>query len=127
VVAAVRCAPPANRPTPGEQATCRAFLERELQLLPDVAVIVPLGAIGWDATLRALAAIGHPAPAPRPRFGHGAETTVGPYTLLGTYHPSQQNTYTGRLTAPMMEAVMARAARMAGLDAAPAGLLPGTR
>ena len=127
VVAAVRCAPPANKPTPAEQATCRTFLERELQLLPDLAVIVPLGAVGWDAALRALAAIGHPTPAPRPRFAHGAETTVGPYTLLGTYHPSQQNTFTGRLTAPMMEAVMARAARLAGLDAAPAGLPPGTR
>jgi uracil-DNA glycosylase family 4 len=127
VVAAVRCAPPANKPTPAEQATCRAFLERELQLLPDLAVIVPLGAIGWDATLRALAAIGHPTPASRPRFAHAAEAHVGPYTLLGTYHPSQQNTFTGRLTAPMMEAVMSRAVRLAGLDAAPAGLLPGTR
>jgi uracil-DNA glycosylase family 4 len=116
VVAAVRCAPPANKPTPEEQATCRPYLARELELLPELRVIVPLGAIGWDATLRALAAIGHVIPTPKPRFGHGAEAQVGPYTLLGTYHPSQQNTFTGRLTAPMMEVVMARAAALAGLD-----------
>ena len=73
------------------------------------AVIVPLGAIGWDATLRSLAVLGYEAPAPKPRFGHGAEAGVGPYDLVGTYHPSQQNTFTGRLTPPMMEAVFARA------------------
>jgi uracil-DNA glycosylase family 4 len=115
VVAAVRCAPPANKPSPGEQASCRPYLARELELLPELRVIVPLGAIGWDATLRALGAIGHAVPSPKPRFGHGAEAPVGPYTLLGTYHPSQQNTFTGRLTAPMMEDVMARAASLAGL------------
>jgi uracil-DNA glycosylase family 4 len=113
VAAAVRCAPPANRPTPEEQATCRPYLVRELALLEQLRVIVPLGAIGWDATLRSLAALGHVAPAPRPRFGHGAEAVVGPYTLVGTYHPSQQNTFTGRLTPPMMEAVFARAAELA--------------
>jgi uracil-DNA glycosylase family 4 len=120
VIAAVRCAPPANRPTPAEQAACRPYLERELELLPELRVIVPLGGIGWASTLRALAAIGHSIPTPKPAFAHGAESQVGPYTLLGTYHPSQQNTFTGRLTAPMMEAVMARAAVLAGLD-------PGTR
>ena len=114
VVAAVRCAPPANRPTPGEQATCRPYLVRELALLHELRVIVPLGGIGWDATLRSLAALGHAVPAPKPRFGHGAEAVVGPYTILGTYHPSQQNTFTGRLTPPMMEAVFARAAELAG-------------
>ncbi len=115
VVAAVRCAPPANKPTPAEQAACRPYLARELALLDHVQVIVPLGAIGWDATLRSLAALGHDMTAPKPRFGHGAEAVVGPYTLVGTYHPSQQNTFTGRLTAPMMEAVFVRAASLAGL------------
>ncbi len=116
VVAAVRCVPPANKPTTGEQATCRPFLDRELALLPALRVIVPLGAIGWDATLRSLAALGHGIPTPRPRFGHGAQTRIGPYDLVGTYHPSQQNTFTGRLTQPMMQAVFARAARLAGLE-----------
>lgn len=115
VVAAVRCAPPANKPTPAEQATCRPYLVREIELLADLRVIVPLGAIGWDATLRSLAALGLAPPTPRPRFTHGAETVIGPYTLVGTYHPSQQNTFTGRLTPPMMEAVLTRAAALARL------------
>ena len=113
VAAAVRCAPPANKPTPEEQQRCRPYLVRELALLPDLRVIVALGAIGWDAALRALAAAGHPAPAPRPRFAHGAEARIGPFTLLGSYHPSQQNTFTGRLTPPMLEAVLARARAIA--------------
>ena len=115
VIAAVRCAPPANKPTPAEQAACRPYLVRELALLDSLRVIVPLGGIGWDATLRSLATLGYDTPAPKPRFGHGAEAVVGPYTLVGTYHPSQQNTFTGRLTPPMMEAVFARAASLAGL------------
>ncbi len=115
VIAAVRCAPPANRPTPAEQATCRPWLVRELSLLDQVTVIVPLGRIGWDATLRTLAELGQRLPAPKPAFSHGAETVIGPYTLAGTYHPSQQNTFTGRLTAPMLEAVLARAITVAGL------------
>ena len=111
IAAAVRCAPPANKPTPAEQATCRPYLVREIALLAELRVIVALGAIGWDAALRALAALGHATPTPsrKPRFAHGAETTIGPYTLLGTYHPSQQNTFTGRLTPPMLEAVLERA------------------
>ena len=113
VAAAVRCAPPANKPTPQEQLTCRPYLVRELQLLPELRVIVALGAIGWDAALKALAAHGQATPAPRPRFGHGAETRIGPLTLLGTYHPSQQNTFTRRLTPPMLEAVLARATEIA--------------
>ena len=115
IIAAVRCAPPANKPTPEEQAACRPYLIRELALLDMLRVIVPLGGIGWDATLRSLAALGYDTPAPRPRFGHGAEVVVGPYTLVGTYHPSQQNTFTGRLTPPMMEAVLERAKTLAGL------------
>ncbi len=115
VAAAVRCAPPANRPTPTEQATCRPYLVREIALLDQLRVIVPLGAIGWDATLRSLAEQGLAVPTPKPRFTHGAETVIGPYTLVGTYHPSQQNTFTGRLTPPMMEGVLTRAATFAGL------------
>ena len=117
VVAAVRCAPPANKPTTAERATCRPYLVRELALLPELRVIVALGAIGWDAALRALAALGHPVPKPRPRFAHGAEALVGPYTLLGTYHPSQQNTFTGVLTPPMLGDVLAARDRpLAGLE-----------
>jgi uracil-DNA glycosylase family 4 len=116
VAAAVRCAPPANRPTPEEQATCRPYLVRELELLPELRVIVALGAIGWDAALKALAAMGHPIPAPKPRFAHGAEAGVGGFMLLGTYHPSQQNTFTRRLTQPMLEAVLARARAIAHGD-----------
>ena len=113
VVAAVRCAPPANKPTPLEQAACRPYLVRELQLLADLKVIVPLGAIGWDASLRVLTSLGHATPKRRPRFGHGAEAKIDPYTLVGSYHPSQQNTFTGRLTPYMMEAVLARAVELA--------------
>jgi len=117
VVAAVRCAPPANKPTTDEQHACRPYLVRELELLTDLRVIVPLGSIGWDAALRSLAAMGHATPRPKPRFGHAAEAQVGPYTLLGSYHPSQQNTFTGKLTAPMLESVLARATELAGLRA----------
>jgi uracil-DNA glycosylase len=108
VAAAVRCAPPANKPTIEERDTCAPFLVREIALLTEVRVVVGLGAFGWDAVLRALETLGHEV-RPRPRFGHGAEAVVGTYTLLGTYHPSQQNTFTGRLTAPMFEAVVGRA------------------
>ena len=113
IAAAVRCAPPANKPTPAEQATCRPYLVREVALLRELRVIVALGAIGWDGVLRTLAALGGTTPSPKPQFAHGAETTIGPYSLLGTYHPSQQNTFTGRLTAPMLEAVLERARELA--------------
>jgi len=108
VTSCVRCCPPANRPTPGERDTCLPFLVRELSLLRQVVCIVGLGAFAWDGVLRAVAAR-HPLPRPRPRFGHGAEAVVGPYLLLGCYHPSQQNTFTGRLTTAMLDAVFARA------------------
>jgi uracil-DNA glycosylase family 4 len=108
IAAAVRCAPPANKPTIEERDNCAPFLIREIRLLTEVRVLVALGAFGWVAALRALASLGHEV-RPRPPFGHGAEVAIGPYTLLGTYHPSQQNTFTGRLTAPMFEAVIARA------------------
>ena len=108
IAAAVRCAPPANKPTPDERDRCAPFLARELALLMEVRVIVALGAFGWDAAVRAAGAGG-----PKPRFGHGAEATLGPYRLIGTYHPSQQNTFTGKLTAPMLDAVLARAVALA--------------
>jgi uracil-DNA glycosylase family 4 len=114
IAAAVRCAPPANKPTILERDTCAPFLVRELALLSSVRVVLALGAFGWDAGLRALAALGHrPANGTKPRFGHGAEARLGPYVLLGSYHPSQQNTFTGRLTPAMFDAVIARAVALA--------------
>ena len=113
ITAAVRCAPPANRPTPLEQATCRPYLERELALLPELRVIVALGGLAWDAVLRSVRGLAHTIPSPKPRFAHGAEDRIGPYWLLGTYHPSQQNTFTGRLTPSMLEAVLVRAMTLA--------------
>jgi uracil-DNA glycosylase family 4 len=107
VAAAVRCAPPANKPTTKERDRCAPFLARELALLARVRVMVALGAFGWDAAIRA--AGNAAAPRPRPRFGHGAEAAVGQYRLIGAYHPSQQNTFTGRLTPTMFDAVLARA------------------
>jgi uracil-DNA glycosylase family 4 len=112
IAAAVRCAPPANKPTPEERDTCLPFLVREIALLTDARVLVALGAFGWDAALRALSGLGYEL-RPRPSFGHGAEAVVGRYMLLGTYHPSQQNTFTGRLTAPMFQAVLRRATVLA--------------
>jgi uracil-DNA glycosylase len=112
VTAAVRCAPPANKPTPAERDECRPFLERELELLPRLRVVVALGGFGWDAALRVLA--GGEPPRPKPRFGHGAEAEVGGRTLLGSYHPSQQNTFTGRLTEAMLDEVLGRALALAG-------------
>jgi uracil-DNA glycosylase family 4 len=111
VTAVVRCAPPGNRPSPGEREECIGYLVEELKLLSQANVAVALGGFAWDGILRALAALGHRAK-PKPRFGHGAETTLGPYTLLGSYHPSQQNTFTGRLTEPMLDAVFARAGEL---------------
>jgi uracil-DNA glycosylase len=109
IAAVVRCAPPANRPTPAERDTCLPYLVRELELLADVAVVVALGSFAWDGALVALRAAGVEVPRPKPKFGHGAEAQAGPYTLIGCFHPSQQNTFTGKLTEPMMDAVFARA------------------
>jgi uracil-DNA glycosylase family 4 len=113
IAAAVRCAPPGNRPSVEERDACLPYLARELALLPDVRVILALGAFAWDGVLRVLAGAGHPS-RPRPRFGHAARVSVGPYTLLGCYHPSQQNTFTGRLTAAMLGDVLAMARTSAG-------------
>jgi uracil-DNA glycosylase family 4 len=114
VTAAVRCAPPANRPLPSERDNCLPYLVRELRLLSEVRAIVCLGSFAWDAALRALVALGAALPRPRPRFGHGASVQIDRWTLLGCYHPSQQNTFTGRLTEGMMEAVFEQAKALAG-------------
>jgi uracil-DNA glycosylase len=110
IAAAVRCAPPANRPTPAERDTCLPWSVRELQLLPRIRLIVCLGGFAWDAALRLRAAAGLENPRPRPHFGHDVlfDSRDG-LPLLGCFHPSQQNTFTGRLTEGMMEAVFARA------------------
>jgi uracil-DNA glycosylase family 4 len=113
VAAAVRCAPPANRPTPAERDTCAPFLTRELAALEAVRVIVPLGAFGWEAAFRAIGTVTGVDARPRPRFGHGAEARAGGYTIVGSYHPSQQNTFTGRLTMPMLVSVLNRARDLA--------------
>jgi uracil-DNA glycosylase len=113
VAAAVRCAPPANRPLPSERDNCLPYLVRELSLLESVRVIVTLGSFAWDAALRVLVALGEPRLTPRPKFGHGATAEVGRFMLLGSYHPSQQNTFTGKLTEPMLDDVFARAKQLA--------------
>jgi len=109
VTAVVRCPPPANRPIPEERDTCLPYLERELALLTNCRTIVTLGAFAWDGSLRALRALGEELPRPRPKFGHASEASIGDWTLLGCYHPSQQNTFTGRLTEEMLDAIFARA------------------
>ncbi len=113
VTAVVRCAPPANRPAPQERDNCLPYLERELALLEHCRTIVALGGFAWDGALRAIAALGAEMPRPKPRFGHGAEAVAGRWALLGCYHPSQQNTFTGRLTEPMLDAIFARARELA--------------
>ena len=118
MVAAVRCAPPDNRPTTEERDTCAPWLDAELTLVVgSVRVVVALGGYGWDAALRSFRDLGWEVPRPKARFGHGAEATLsGPehdVLLLGSYHPSQQNTFTGRLTEPMLDDVLGRAAATA--------------
>src|SRR6266545_1160885 len=114
LAAAARCAPPANKPTPVEMRRCRPFLLAELRLLRRVRVIVALGKMAWDAYLHGRRESGHAVPRPLPRFGHGAAAVMpdGPI-LLGSFHPSQQNTFTGKLTRPMLGGVFARARRLA--------------
>jgi uracil-DNA glycosylase family 4 len=119
VAAAVRCAPPANKPTPIERDTCRPYLVRELRLLTRVRVIVVLGSFGYEAAWTALRDAGIVMPARRPRFGHGLEVQCPPVTILGSYHPSQQNTFTGKLTEAMLDAVFARAQELASETASP--------
>lgn len=120
VVAAVRCAPPANAPTPAERATCAPWLTAEWRLTGnEVRVIVALGAFGWRSALDMIRAGGGQVPRPQPKFGHGVTATVqaahGDVVLLGCYHPSQQNTFTGKLTPTMLDDVFSRAREMAGM------------
>jgi uracil-DNA glycosylase family 4 len=121
MMAAVRCAPPANKPTTDERDSCQPWLAREFELLkPTLSVIVALGGFGWQAVLSVLASSGVSQPRPMPRFGHGAAVELAslagrPLTLLGCYHPSQQNTFTGRLTEGMLDDVLSRAKSVVGL------------
>jgi uracil-DNA glycosylase family 4 len=109
ITAPVKCAPPANKPLPSERDNCAPWIEAELRELPNARVLLCLGAIGWDAALRLRARVtGEPVPRPKPRFSHGA-VSPGPLTLLGCFHVSQQNTFTGRLTPEMLDEVLARA------------------
>jgi uracil-DNA glycosylase family 4 len=112
VTAAVHCAPPENKPTPGERDACRPWLERELGFLHStLRVVITLGGFAWQSAWPALTALGCDVPARRPDFGHLTEVVLpGGLLVLGCYHPSQQNTFTGRLTEPMLDAVFARAA-----------------
>lgn len=119
VLAPVRCAPPDNRPTPGEFDRCRPFFVRELALLPNVRVVLALGGLAWASTLRVFGERGAVVPRPAPAFGHGAEAGLevpghGPLHLLGSYHVSRQNTNTGRLTHAMFDRVLARARELLG-------------
>jgi uracil-DNA glycosylase len=111
IAACVRCAPPANRPTPEERDACLPFLAGELRLLEQVRVLLCLGSFAWDGALRVTRTLGH-VPTRKPRFGHGAQAAVGPYTLVGSYHPSQQNTFTGRLTEAMLDRVLRQTRRL---------------
>ncbi len=113
IAAAVRCAPPANRPTPAERDRCLPYLARELDLLPHVQVMIALGAFAYDAIWRVLGKTQDSLPRPRPRFGHGVEVATARATIIGCFHPSQQNTFTGKLTEKMLDAVMARACEVA--------------
>ena len=112
ITATVRCAPPTNRPTPAERDACRPFLEREIDVLAGATVIVTLGGLAFIQVLRVLGARGLPVPRPRPQFAHGVEVGVGGTTVLGSYHPSQQNTFTGKLTEPMFDTIWERARRL---------------
>ena len=113
ITAAVRCAPPANKPTPEERDTCLPYLVRELDVLSHVGVIVVLGAFAYDAIARVLAGAGSPLPVPRPKFTHGVEVPTARAVVLGCFHPSQQNTFTGKLTEPMIDDVFLRARTLA--------------
>ncbi len=121
LTAACRCAPPDNFPTPEEFENCRPYLARELDLRPGPHVVVALGALAFAQCARALAG-GGALPAPRPRFAHGARVEIGPHVLYASYHPSQQNTFTGKLTQAMLRAVLRRAIREAGSSRAKRGI-----
>ena len=117
VLAAVRCAPPANRPSPEERDTCQPWMEREVELVKGrLRSVVALGGFAWESAWRVLAAVGYDVPPRRKRFTHGVEVEIDDLLLIGSYHPSQQNTFTGKLTEPMIDAVMERAAAHAGVQ-----------
>jgi uracil-DNA glycosylase family 4 len=109
ITAVVRCAPPANKPTPAERDECLPYLARELKALKRCRTIVTLGAFAWNGVLRTLRDLGCELPQPKPRFGHGSEAEVGAWRLIGCYHPSQQNTFTGKLTEQMLDDIFVRA------------------
>ncbi len=113
ITSVVKCAPPANKPTVAERDACLPYLEAELEALTAVQVVVALGSFGWDGFLRASKANGVEVPKPKPKFGHGAEAVIGERLLLGCYHPSQQNTFTGTLTEKMIDEVFERAVAVA--------------
>ncbi len=113
VTAVNRCAPPGNKPTPEERDRCLPYLARELVALERLRVVVALGAYAWDGALRAIGETGATIPSPKPRFGHATEAAVGPYLLVGCFHPSQQNTFTGKLTPDMLDNVLRRAIAVA--------------
>lgn len=124
ITSPVHCAPPANKPTPGERDTCRPWLVRELELLrPTLRTVLVLGAFGWQAALPALAGAGWELPRPRPVFGHGARVTLGggprPLAVFGCFHVSQRNTFTGRLTPAMLRTALRTAAESARLPTGP--------
>ncbi|MFI0450953.1 uracil-DNA glycosylase [Actinomadura sp. 6N118] len=122
MMATVRCAPPDNKPTPAERLTCQPWLAREIEMVaPSVRAIVMLGGYAWQGAWPALRQAGYVLPRPRPSFGHGVEIEItspagDPVTMIGTYHPSQQNTFTGRVTETMLDTVFARARTLAGLS-----------
>jgi uracil-DNA glycosylase family 4 len=116
MLAAVRCAPPGNAPTPAERDTCAPWMDAEVAaVLPHLRAAVALGAFAWQALLGCLGRVGLDVPRPRPKFGHGAEVQVGAVLVVGSFHPSQQNTFTGRLTEAMLDRVLDRAVSAAGL------------
>jgi uracil-DNA glycosylase len=116
MLAAVRCAPPGNAPTPAERDTCAPWMDAEVAaVLPHLRAAVALGAFAWQALLGCLGRVGLDLPRPRPRFGHGAEVQVGDVLVVGSFHPSQQNTFTGKLTEAMLDQVLDRAVSAAGL------------
>jgi uracil-DNA glycosylase family 4 len=113
IAAPVRCAPPANKPTPTERANCQPYLVRELAILSGVRVLIALGAFAWESSFRTIAALTGDDARPRPRFGHAAVAAAGGYAVVGSYHPSQQNTFTGKLTQPMLREVLRRGQEVA--------------
>jgi uracil-DNA glycosylase family 4 len=115
ITAAVRCAPPANKPTPAEREACASFLEAEIEAMAQVRVMVALGKFAFDQLWRILKSRGRTLPSPRPRFTHGLEVGTDPeLTLLASFHPSQQNTFTGKLTEEMFDGIWARAREILG-------------